>query len=390
MCCDLFSCFFGSGGTTPSKANTGVRPHTQLTPASILLDAIAEESSSSVGADEPPIVVAITEPEQPIQTQQTLAEPEQLIQAADVVDPEQPIQVQEDVAETEPEQPAQTQEDVAETEPEQPAQIQEDGTERVPLSTTCKGLLFGLNYQHCASSRLNGCVNDVRNMKAYLTKTLQMPCDVYTDDVDRANTSQKGIIKRLTEFAAETRKHKYKFVWIHYSGHGTSEADRSGDEVDGFDECLVPSDYETAGMITDDVLAGIFNQFNPTTRIVFVFDCCHSGTIADLKYSFELNKTCTIENKTSSNTMPKMISLSGCLDYQVSMDVYGAFAPREFSGAMSACLLFALKEKPALRNDVFALMTDVLARLKAKGMQQIPKIAASYDVCKDVAFIPKL
>ena len=37
------------------------------------------------------------------------------------------------------------------------------------------------------------------------------------------------------------------------SGHGGQQADRDGDEIDGLDETIFPSDWKTAGVITDDV-----------------------------------------------------------------------------------------------------------------------------------------
>lgn len=37
------------------------------------------------------------------------------------------------------------------------------------------------------------------------------------------------------------------------SGHGSQVKDRDGDEVDGFDEVILPVDFRKAGIITDDV-----------------------------------------------------------------------------------------------------------------------------------------
>lgn len=39
------------------------------------------------------------------------------------------------------------------------------------------------------------------------------------------------------------------------SGHGGNQADADGDEIDGFDETIVPVDAEESGQITDDVCA---------------------------------------------------------------------------------------------------------------------------------------
>lgn len=81
-------------------------------------------------------------------------------------------------------------------------------------------------------------------------------------------------------------------VYLHYSGHGVKLADDDGDEEDGFDECLVPLDFQTKGIIRDDDLLKILVK--PMAEGVFVtsiMDCCHSGSILDLPYSFKAGGT---------------------------------------------------------------------------------------------------
>jgi metacaspase-1 len=74
---------------------------------------------------------------------------------------------------------------------------------------------------------------------------------------------------------------------MHYSGHGTQIPDDDGDEADGMDEALCPVDYQTEGMIRDD---DIYRELVATLpagcRLTVLMDCCHSGTILDLPYSF--------------------------------------------------------------------------------------------------------
>ena len=43
-------------------------------------------------------------------------------------------------------------------------------------------------------------------------------------------------------------------IFCHYSGHGAKIKDDDGDEEDGYDETLVPLDFQQAGMIRDDDL----------------------------------------------------------------------------------------------------------------------------------------
>ena len=70
-------------------------------------------------------------------------------------------------------------------------------------------------------------------------------------------------------------------------GHGGKLRDDNGDEKDGFDETLVPLDYDSAGQIRDDdlykcLVAGLKQGVYAT----FIMDCCHSGSVLDLPYTF--------------------------------------------------------------------------------------------------------
>jgi hypothetical protein len=69
------------------------------------------------------------------------------------------------------------------------------------------------------------------------------------------------------------------------AGHGGQLKDRNGDEPDGQDEVLFPSDYANAGCITDDELYSTFvSRISPGVHVVAVIDSCHSGTAMDLPY----------------------------------------------------------------------------------------------------------
>lgn len=74
-------------------------------------------------------------------------------------------------------------------------------------------------------------------------------------------------------------------VYLHYSGHGSQVLDDNGDELDGLDETLVPSDYKTrqdgSRNIRDDEIGKFLTELkakNPA-NVTFIFDSCFSGTI---------------------------------------------------------------------------------------------------------------
>lgn len=71
------------------------------------------------------------------------------------------------------------------------------------------------------------------------------------------------------------------------TGHGGRLRDDDGDEADGYDETLVPLDYEQAGQIRDDDLYNILvGPLRKGVTLTCVMDCCHSGTVLDLPFVF--------------------------------------------------------------------------------------------------------
>ena len=250
-----------------------------------------------------------------------------------------------------------------------------------------KVVLFGLNYAHCKQGKLNGCINDVYAMTKYLQSTFGLPAEVYTDDVDKINTSYNGIIEVLSKLSRDTYNLNLDYVWIHYSGHGSSKKDTSGDEIDGMDEGLVPSDFETKGIIIDDILYKILSLFNPKTKIIFICDACHSGSILDLKYSWQSNKQCHIENR-SCELKSKTILISGCKDNQTSADAYNLLNDGKHVGALSACILNTLKNKPEKIHNVFSLINTVRKELTKKGYKQYPCLSTNFDLSENISLFP--
>jgi hypothetical protein len=196
------------------------------------------------------------------------------------------------------------------------------------------------------------------------------------------------MVQSLYELALQSHAESLDFVWIHYSGHGSYMADRSGDERDGRDECLVPSDYATAGLIPDDYLNTLMRYFNPRTRVLFVCDACHSGTMVDAAFSWNsATGRKSVENMRCGITA-KVLTLSGCLDNQTSADAFNVMSDGKYSGALTGCLLLALKESPGLTEDTFKLHASLTTKLKERGFPQKPLLCSTYDLVRDKQFLP--
>lgn len=148
-----------------------------------------------------------------------------------------------------------------------------------------KALLVGINAYPGAP--LRGCINDVMQMKDLLQRYYGFPDEGIRLLLDEEATLAG--IKAGLEWLAQDGAESGAVRVFHFSGHGAYVADQSGDEPDGRDECLVPYDYRSAGMLTDDTLKTLYDRFPRTGNLTLVMDSCHSGSVQkalDVVYRF--------------------------------------------------------------------------------------------------------
>lgn len=78
---------------------------------------------------------------------------------------------------------------------------------------------------------------------------------------------------------------------FHFSGHGSQKKNYTGDEIDGYDETLCPTDFRTQGMIVDDEInATIVRPLPRGVQLHAIIDACHSGTVLDLPYLCRMDR----------------------------------------------------------------------------------------------------
>ena len=79
---------------------------------------------------------------------------------------------------------------------------------------------------------------------------------------------------------------------FHYSGHGSRQRDRSGEELDGYDETICPVNFETEGMIVDDeVNVALVRPLPREVKLHAIVDACHSGTVLDLPFLCRMDRS---------------------------------------------------------------------------------------------------
>lgn len=233
-----------------------------------------------------------------------------------------------------------------------------------------KALLIGINYEN-TSHELFGCVNDVFNMKEYLGK-----CGYEDSNVRMLveSTATKANILESINWLVKDNVKDSKLVF-HYSGHGGYVRDDSGDEKDKRDEMIYPVDNT---IITDDELRdALISPINTGATLISIFDSCHSGTVLDLKYTYNFSSSSTstkytiLSDKKYKSTEGTVFLFSGCKDSQTSADSY---EEGESQGAMTYVLLNSLKglsEAVTLKK----LFKGVLNLMKKKGYTQIPQLS---------------
>jgi hypothetical protein len=261
-------------------------------------------------------------------------------------------------------------------------------------SKSRRALLIGINY-FGTSSQLNGCINDVINVKNFLKSEfglLDSDIRIMTDDAntpDNLKPTKANIVEGLKWLTTGIQQNAKLF--LHYSGHGIQTHDFGGkkDENDGCDEAICPSDYDTNGFILDDDLrVNVINTLPARAQLFSIFDCCHSGTILDLKYNYLYKNTSNKDiyeldiEKLSTNSKASVTMLSGCLDPQTSAD---AFINGNYQGAMTYAFLMAYNTLKVQKQSITSqnLLKSLTSYIKSGGYTQIPKLSTGTLIAID-------
>lgn len=253
-----------------------------------------------------------------------------------------------------------------------------------------KAVLVGINYKN-SDLQLRGCINDVRNMTQMLTTNFGFEKDnmkILTEE-DSVTPTKTNIIENIVWLTKDTKPGDT--VVFYYSGHGSYVKDTTNDEIDGKDEVLVPLDYDTQGYISDDMLFSyLLLPLQAGVRVFLMTDCCHSGTLFDLKYNLNSMSTHKTQEKPTTyepdqwldrymmyqdnnklRPICDVVLISGCMDHQYSNDAY---LNKTFQGALTYCFLETVKG--VIENSNWSdknvmkfkhLLKDIDCRLKVYG-----------------------
>ncbi len=235
-------------------------------------------------------------------------------------------------------------------------------------SANKKALLVGINYVG-TSHELSGCINDVDNISNRLVGF--NPINKLTD-YTATRPTKTNILYEFTKLLREATSGDC--LVFAFSGHGYQVADLNGDELDGKDEGFLTSDD---ALIIDDEMNAIIQQYiKPGVTLFMLFDCCHSGTIVDLKYNY----MAYLENIKNREMSGNVIVISGCRDEQTSAEAYQS---GKVQGAMTRAFLDKLQPNVTWRQ----LLLNMCSSLATVGYAQVPKLSSGKFINLDSKFL---
>lgn len=155
------------------------------------------------------------------------------------------------------------------------------------LTDRRRALLIGTNYLG-QGGQLRGCIDDVKNMSAFLNENYgyqRAEMLILTDDQQNtmSQPTKQNIVRAMHWLVKDARSSDSLF--FHYTGHGRQEepADEDGDH----DEVIYPVDFRQVGHICDYEMHKItVEPLQPGFRLTAIFDSSHSAATLDLPYIY--------------------------------------------------------------------------------------------------------
>ncbi|XP_050221667.1 metacaspase-1-like [Mercurialis annua] len=216
-----------------------------------------------------------------------------------------------------------------------------------------RAVICGVSYRN-TKNELKGCINDAKCMKYLLINKFKFPESsilmLTEEETDPFRRPTKHNMRMALFWLVQGCRPGDSLVF-HFSGHGSQQRNYSGDEVDGYDETLCPTDFESQGMIVDDEInATIVRPLPRGVKLHAIIDACHSGTVLDLPYQCRMDRNGRYsweDHRPRSGVWKgtnggEAISFSGCDDNQTSADT-SALSKITSTGAMTYSFIQAIE-----------------------------------------------
>lgn len=261
----------------------------------------------------------------------------------------------------------------------------------VPVSAqTRRALLVGINqYQlHPTGDRVPNLDGAVADAEA-IASLLQALHGFRAEDIKilRDQEATRAAILATLESHLEKSAKPDDLSFFYYAGHGSYVQNASSEETDKRDETIIPADSNSgAADIRDKELALRFHRIlDQQTRLVAVFDSCHSGSIARGLPDLVKNRFAPPGLPTrghQADKLPKQsveerggLILSAAQEHQPAQEKRVRGQPRgRFTSALEQVLA-----GPYRRDSVERLHLRVRAIMQSGGSTQEPVLGATSD-----------
>jgi metacaspase-1 len=262
-----------------------------------------------------------------------------------------------------------------------------------------RAVLIGINKYQVPGADLQGCVNDVKNLRGVLT-TYYGFADKDITTLTDAKATKKAMERAIKKLIARAKKGDA--LLLHYSGHGSNVPDDNGDEADHRDEILCPTDLDWKNPFRDDWLRKTLGKLRSGVNLTVIMDCCHSGTITRVMNPFDAPRRqrylpcpwdliATESGRKLRGTLRGQLGkaprgrrrkknivhadiqemlITGCRDTQTSAD---AHIGGSYNGALTYYLVESIQEAEG-KLTYRELHQRTTAKLKQEDFDQIPQL----------------
>ncbi len=246
----------------------------------------------------------------------------------------------------------------------------------VPGASRIKALCIGIDTYR--ERPLSGCVHDARTWGNALS---QLGAQVnYLLDQDATCDGIKAAMRALVASGTPGDA-----LVLQYAGHGGQLPAHVNSEADGFNEALIPVDYDTGALLVDDEVAEILSGLATDVAMTLFMDCCHSGTNSrfapiararaavgdkprfmplsdDIVEAYFARRGTRALGRTADISLPGVVHFAACQDHELAWESNGQ---GDFTSAAARVLAAAVHDRVV--NEKFA--ADVAGTLATRGRQ---------------------
>lgn len=249
-------------------------------------------------------------------------------------------------------------------------------------------LLIGIRYGHWKRGRLNGTLNDIKNLKNHFIDTKKAAFkEENVIQLTEEKATAEGISKALDELTEKANADSNASVLIYYSGHG---------ETDKTNYFLVPYDFDISRWRDNKtfdsnnvVLSKAFAQKITkikTKKSMVILDCCHAENIPvekglddvqpDFLKGFTDDLDTVFEKKVASKGLSEELNkgggniiLTSCRAEEKSLDLGG-------EGLFTQVLLECFNGQDNIEKDGWVRLIDMIRYIR----KTVPKRAMEYII----------